>query len=95
MKFDKFKVPNNETGEEIVFDILFTFESEVTKKHYMVYTDNREDATGNIQVFASIYNPEDETPVLEAIESEAEWTVIEEIIAELNNQKLTKEDIEQ
>ena len=37
-----FKVINDE-GKEIVCDILFTFDSEETKKSYIVYTDNSKD----------------------------------------------------
>ena len=43
-----FKVINDE-GKEIVCDILFTFDSEETKKSYIVYTDNSKDEAGNIQ----------------------------------------------
>ena len=42
----------NEKGEEVVCDILFTFDSDETKKSYIVYTDNSKDENGNIQVFA-------------------------------------------
>ena len=34
----------NEEGKEIVCDILFTFDSDETKKSYIVYTDNSRDA---------------------------------------------------
>ena len=37
-----FKVINDE-GQEIVCDILFTFDSDETKKSYIVYTDNSKD----------------------------------------------------
>ena len=33
----------NDKGEEVVCDILFTFDSEETKKSYIVYTDNSKD----------------------------------------------------
>ena len=66
-----FKVINDE-GQEILCDILFTFDSEETKKSYIVYTDNSRDAEGNIQVFASIYDPKQDNPRLEPIETEQE-----------------------
>ena len=58
MKEDKntFKIIND-NGEEIICDVLFTFDSEETKKSYIVYTDNSKDEQGNIQVYASIYDP--------------------------------------
>ena len=50
----------NDEGKEITCDVLFTFDSDETKKSYIVYTDNTKDKEGNIQVYASIFNPESE-----------------------------------
>ena len=47
----------NQDGEEIVYDVLFTYESEETHKNYIVYTDQSKDEAGNIQVYASTYDP--------------------------------------
>ena len=80
-----FKVINDE-GQEIVCDILFTFDSEATKKSYIVYTDNSKDAEGNVQVFASIYDPNQENPRLEPIETEQEWKIIETILNTLQDE---------
>ncbi len=80
-----FKVINDE-GQEIVCDILFTFDSEETKKSYIVYTDNSRDAEGNVQVFASIYDPNQENPRLEPIETEQEWKIIETILNTLQDE---------
>lgn len=76
----------DENGVEVVYDVLFTFESDETKKNYIVYTDNTKDETGNIEVYASIYHPEDNTGRLEAIESEKEWKVIETILETLQEE---------
>ena len=80
-----FKVINDE-GQEIVCDILFTFDSEETKKSYIVYTDNSRDSEGNIQVFASIYDPKQDNPRLEPIETEQEWKIIETILNTLQDE---------
>ena len=37
-----FKAVNNE-GKEVECEVLFTFESDETKKNYIVYTDNTMD----------------------------------------------------
>ena len=37
-----FKV-KDQNGKEVECEVLFTFESEETKKNYMVYTDNTVD----------------------------------------------------
>lgn len=77
-----FKVKDKD-GKEIECEVLFTFESEDTKKNYMVYTDNTVDEEGNTKVYASIYTPDAETTVLEPIETEKEWKTIEIILEEL------------
>ena len=73
----------NEEGKNIECEVLFTFESEETKKNYIVYTDNTTDDDGNTKVYASIYNPKDEKSILYPIESEKEWKIIETILEEL------------
>lgn len=80
-----FKVINDE-GQEILCDILFTFDSEETKKSYIVYTDNSKDEEGNVQVFASIYDPKQDNPRLEPIETEQEWKIIETILNTLQDE---------
>jgi len=85
MENNTFKVINEE-GREIVCDILFTFDSEETNKSYIVYTDNTKDEAGNVQVFASIYDPKQESPKLEPIETEQEWKIIETILNTLQEE---------
>ena len=57
MEKNKFSLIDDK-GNEVVYDVLFTFESEETNKSYIVYTDNSRDDKGNVQVYASTYNPE-------------------------------------
>ena len=85
MENNTFKVINNE-GKEVTCDILFTFDSEETKKSYIVYTDNSKDAEGNVQVFASIYDPTQQNPKLEPIETDQEWKIIETILNTLQEE---------
>ncbi len=82
----------DENGNETVYDVLFTFESEETQKNYIVYTDNSKDATGNVQVYASIYDPNDPNSKLEAIETEKEWKVIETILETLQEEVKKKQE---
>ena len=82
----------DEKGNEQVYDVLFTFESDETKKNYIVYTDNSKDNQGNIQVYASIYDPENTNSKLEAIETEKEWKVIETILETLQEEVKKKQD---
>ena len=76
----------DENGSETVYDVLFTFESEETHKNYIVYTGNTKDQQGNVEVYASIYYPNDPHSRLEAIETEKEWKVIETILETLQEQ---------
>ena len=85
MQQNSFKVINDE-GKEIVCDVLFTFDSEETAKSYIVYTDNSTDEEGNVQVFASIYDPKQENPRLDPIESDQEWKIIETILNTLQEE---------
>jgi len=80
-----FKITNEE-GKEVEYEVLFTFDSEETKKSYMVYTDNTKDDNGNIKVYASIYTPGTETTELAPIETDKEWKIIETILSELQNE---------
>ena len=76
-----------EDGRKVLCNVLFTFDSDETKKSYIVYTDNTKDKNGNIQVYASIYNPNstDEMELL-PIESEKEWKVIEAILGSIQDE---------
>lgn len=80
-----FKVLDN-NGNEVECEVLFTFESDETKKNYMVYTDNTTDEEGNTKVYASIYNPEETDTKLIPIETEKEWKIIEKILEELQTE---------
>lgn len=85
MKENKFTMID-ENGEEHTYDVLFTFESEETHKNYIVYTNNTLDETGNIEVYASTYDPTNPNSKLEAIETEKEWKVIETILNTLQEE---------
>ncbi len=76
-----------EDGKKIVCNVLFTFDSDETKKSYIVYTDNTKDELGNIKVYASIYDPKsiDKMELL-PIETEKEWKVIETILESIQEE---------
>lgn len=76
----------DEKGKEVVCEPLFTFESEETKKNYVVYTDNSKDKDGNVRVFASIYKVNDKGGELLPIKSEKEWKVIETILESIQEE---------
>ena len=76
----------NDKGEQVVCDILFTFDSEETEKSYIVYTDNTKDEAGRVRVYASTYNPNDPKTKLEDIKTDKEWKVIDTILQTLQEE---------
>ena len=70
----------DDKGKKVECEPLFTFESEETKKKYVVYTDHSLDKSGKVRIFASIYNITEKGQELLPIKSEKEWKVIETIL---------------
>ena len=86
MKEKKKFIVRNDKGKEIECEPLFTFESEETKKNYIVYTDNTVDKAGNTKVYASIYNITDKGQELLPIKTEKEWKIIETILESIQEE---------
>jgi len=70
----------NELGEEKEFDPLFSFDSEETKKSYIVYTAHELDKDGKEKVYASSFDPTGTDTKLYSIETEKEWNLIFNIL---------------
>ena len=91
-KENTFKVIDKD-GNEIEFEILFTFESDETNKNYMVYTDPTNDSEGHTHVSASVFKPDAEPLELLPVETEREWRIIETIIESITEEnKKDKEE---
>lgn len=82
----------NAEGKETKYDVLFTFDSEETNKSYIAYTDNTYDEDGNIQVYASTYDPSSEEMILGEIKTDKEWKVIETILDTIQQEIREKND---
>ena len=78
----KFTIKTSE-GKELECEVLFTFDSDETKKSYIVFTDNTLDESGNIKVYANTYDPSGKLDDLGVIESEKEWQMIENLLTSL------------
>ena len=76
----------NEEGKEIKCEVLFTFDSDETKKSYIVYTDNTLDDEGNTKVYASTFDPKNDDTHLGPIETEKEWKIIEAILGSIQDE---------
>lgn len=92
-KENTFKVVDKD-GNEITFEVLFTFESSETNKNYMVYTDNTKDKEGNVKVYASVFIPDASPLELLPVETEREWKIIETILDSIQeeNKKNNEEE---
>ena len=73
----------DESGEERECEVLFTFENPETHTNYIVYTDYTLDENGGTRVFASIFDPESDSPTLMPLETEAEWQMVEQLLNDL------------
>jgi len=71
------------SGKAIEYEILFTFDSDETKKSYIVFTDNNKDKDGSIITYAATYDKDGERLELKDIETEREWSLIENILAQI------------
>ena len=67
----------NEKGEQKTFYKLLEFDSKETGKHYLAYTDNEKDETGNLKAYGSVVTEDGDYMKLEPITTEKEWKVIE------------------
>ena len=61
----------DDSGVEREYEMLFTFDSDETKKSYMVYTAHDKE-----KVYASIFDPNGLDKNIYPIESEKEWLTI-------------------
>jgi len=88
----------NEEGQEIDCEILFTFDSAEYKKDYVVYMpigDEYVDEDGYPEIHVSSFTASDdgEGGGLEPIEDEAEWEMVEEVIASFLEGEEEEDDI--
>lgn len=79
-----FTVTDNE-GKTIEYEILFTFDSDETKKSYIVFTDNNKDEAGSIITYAATYDKTGDKLVLGSIETDKEWNLIESLLNQIED----------
>ncbi len=74
----------DEKGNICEYEVLFTFDSDETKKSYVIYTDHvKED--GLERVFANCYDKTGKDKELKPIETDEEWNTIETILSKLED----------
>ena len=79
-ELQKGKFVLNEDGEEKEYETLFTFINNDNKRNYVVYTDNTTDEEGNLNTFASCYDPYGKEFALFPVETDEEWSNIDSMI---------------
>ena len=78
---DKYLNISDTDGNILEYEIILAFFWSKTNKYYIVYTDNTYE-NDKINLFASIYYPNDNTK-LEEIKTQEEWNEIESRLGEL------------
>ena len=74
----------DENGNKITCDILCDLETK--DKNYLIYTDNSKYKDGSKKIYASSYITVDDKKVLESIETDEEWNMIEAILSYLTKE---------
>ena len=73
----------DQSGSPVEYEILFTFDSDETKKSYIVFTDNTTDEDGSIVTYAATYDKTGESLELQDIETDEEWNLIEHLLSNI------------
>ena len=74
----------DESGNKISCDILCDLET--NDKNYLIYTDNSKCPDGSKKIYASSYIIDEKKKILEDIQTEEEWTMIEAILTYLTKE---------
>ena len=82
---DRYFTVTDKDGNTIEYEILFTFDSDETKKSYIIFTDNNKDETGSIITYAATYDKFGKELKLMDIETEREWSLIENLLSEIED----------
>ncbi len=77
-----------EDGSKEEVELLISFKFKDNNKEYAVYTRNETDENGNITIYVSLINEDEDGKVkLEGIESDEEWSRIKDVLRELSKDK--------
>ncbi|MET3682499.1 uncharacterized protein YrzB (UPF0473 family) [Alkalibacillus flavidus] len=74
----------DESGEEHLFDVLFTFDVDHTEQSYLVAVPAEQEEEEEVEVFAFRYEEaegDSDDLTLFQIETEEEWQIVEEMLA--------------
>ena len=80
------KIIITKDGVDIECDILFTFDSEDTKKSYVGYSDNKIAPNGRKTIYVSSYDPSKEKIELEDITDQRELNMIQDVLIRIDKE---------
>ena len=66
-------------GSKVTYDVILTFHNDNTNKDYIIYTDNKYDKYNKLKIYASIYNPYDNTFIGNPT-TDSEWYEINKVL---------------
>ena len=86
----------DEEGNEVLCQILFTFESEEFKKNYVLFypLDDSEDEENVTVMAASYVEGENGIGELQEIETDEEWDLIEDVLGQYEEQFESEDECE-
>lgn len=82
----KEKIRLNKNNQEVICDVLFTFDCEDTLKSYVGYTDHSIGKNGHKNIYVSAYSPFKLKMELENIKDERELAMIQEALQQFDEE---------
>jgi len=80
---DEYLKLTDEDGNQLNYRIISTFI--YNNKNYIIYTDDTYE-DGSLNVYASIFDPDDDT-VLDDLTTDEEWEIVDKIIIQLEGKR--------
>ena len=79
-------VLKNEKGEDVKYDILFSFDIPKNEKTYLLYTDYSKDENGNLIIYSACFLSGQKNAKLMRVETPEETNLINSILEFIQNQ---------
>jgi len=74
----------DENGVEKEVEVIAYFTLSMNNKDYLIYTENKTDANGNVEVYTSeVVHKEDDTTELLGIDDDNVWAEIKKVMVEI------------
>ena len=84
MQKDTIKIID-ENGQEKVVDIVAFFTLKSNRKKYLIYTENKKDEKGNVEIYTSELTENDKGAIILAgVEDEMVWNDIKQVLVNIS-----------